>query len=149
MLRRRELLGLGVAAVSVTAARKLAAATHEDGPLDALGVHAGAQFGGCSVRAVDRLADGAVRVSMVGAGGPFYVEVLAHDPRFPAVASAGSVAVYVLNDGAGRTRTVEEHGLAAMELASHLARAAAAGGRLPALPSMGDRSSRGTGRART
>ena len=43
------------------------------------------------------------------------------------------------NRGRGVTATVEEHGLAAMALAAHLAHREAAGATLPSLPTLNER----------
>ena len=107
------------------------------------GVHAGAKFGTCTVIGVARMEDGAIGVSLSGTDGRrFELEILGHDARTPGVARAGSLSVYVNNRGRGDTRTEEEHGLAAMALAAHLARRETAGESLPALPTLAERSRR-------
>ena len=55
------------------------------------------------------------------------------------VARAGSLSVYMCNNGGGSTRTNEANGLAAMAIADHLAQCEAAGARPPALLTLADR----------
>jgi hypothetical protein len=110
------------------------------GALERAGVKAGAVFGACSVTAVTARDDGAVAVALADTSGrSFEVELLGHDPHTPGVAHAGSLAVYLNNQGRGVTATVEEHGLAAMALGAHLAHREAAGVTLPALPTLSQR----------
>jgi hypothetical protein len=153
MLGRRELFGaLGVATVGVGSSRRaLGAAVKTTGPevlLRRAGVGPGAVFGSCKVIDVGHDTQGAVSVGLQGSDGRrFVLEVLGHDPGTPGVASAGRLAVYVNNRGAGDTATDEEHGLAAMALARHLGRRGAAGAELPELPTLSERSRR-AGQAR-
>jgi hypothetical protein len=152
--RRKFLGGVGAAAAGV-AATKLESRSVASGassavdaaedasanPLALADVRAGAQFGTCTVTGVARTDDGALGVSLTGSDGRrFELEVLAHDARTPGVARAGSLAVYVNKRGRGDTRTDEEHGLAAMALAAHLAKREAAGVTLQALPTLAERS---------
>lgn len=154
MLGRRKFLGtVGATAVAVASARKLGragAATSgaagrppapELDPLASAGLRPKARFGNCEVLSLERTQDGAVGVRLADtAGRPFEIELLGHDPHTPGVARAGSLAVYMNNKGRGSTATVEEHGLAAMALARHLARREAAGAKLPLLPTLSERS---------
>ena len=112
-------------------------------PLDVAGVAAGAKFGACSLQSVVTAEDGAVAVHMRDSrGGLFELEILAHDDRTPGVARAGSLGVYMRNEGKGDTATHEEHGLAAMAFARHLQRRQSAGARMPEPPTMSARSGR-------
>jgi hypothetical protein len=144
MLGRRELLGtVGVAAVAVGAFRtlgKVGVGAHPEHLLAGAGVGPRARFGTCQVVHVERTPDGAVAVQLAdGAGQRFELELLGHDPRAPGVARAGSLGVYMNNRGEGTTPTIEEHGLAAMHLAHHLARREASGAMLPVLPALLER----------
>jgi hypothetical protein len=110
------------------------------GALDALGVTAGTKLHTCTVVQAATTDDGAIAVTMTASGGDrFDVELLGHDAQTPGVAQAGSLAVYMHNRGRGVTATVEEHGLAAMALAAHLASREAAGATLPSLPTLNER----------
>lgn len=154
MLGRRKFLGgVGAAAAGVAvtqletapaargASSAVDAAETLANPLAGAGVHAGAKFGTCTVIGVACMEDGAIGVSLSGTDGRrFELEILGHDARTPGVARAGSLSVYVNNRGRGDTRTEEEHGLAAMALAAHLARRETAGETLPALPTLAERS---------
>ncbi len=156
MLGRRKFLGnVGATAAVLTAASTLGGAGGVDAETTprgagAPGEHnalAGAdlrpkgRFGTCEVVSVETTEDGAVRVGLAdSAGEPFEVELLGYDPHAPGVARAGSLAVYMNNRGRGTAATVEEHGLAAMAIAQHLARAEAAGTKLPLLPRLLERS---------
>jgi hypothetical protein len=73
------------------------------------------------------------------AGRSFGVDLLRHDPTTPGIARAGSLAAYLSNDGGGMLATEEEHGLAAMAIAAHLAAREAAGARLPCLSTLRER----------
>jgi len=165
MLGRRKFLGtVGVTAVAVAAARTLGGsggrgtggkaargqrkgrapqARLVDVQLENAGVRAKARFGTCEVLGVESTPDRGVGVRLAdSAGQPFEVLLLGHDRRTPGVARAGSLSVYMKNKGDGATATVEEHGLAAMALARHLARREAAGTKLPALPTLTQRLAR-------
>jgi hypothetical protein len=144
MLGRRKFLGtVGATAAVLAAARKVQEGPTGAGnanPLDAVGVRPKARFGTCEVASLEKTTDGAVNVHLVDSTGkPFEIEILAHDPRTPGVARAGSLAVYMKNRGRGTTGTVEEHGLAAMALARHLARREASGVKLPVLSALLER----------
>jgi len=152
MLGRRKFLGtVGATAAVLAAARTLAGMGGGQGgartttePLAVAGVLPRARFGACEVVSLESMKDGAVSVRFAdSAGRPFEVELLGYDPRTPGVARAGSLGVYLNNKGRGSTATIEEHGLAAMALARHLARRQASGARLPALPTLAERSRRG------
>jgi hypothetical protein len=145
MLGRRRFLGMvGVTAAVLATVRTVAAGETRDArSLADVGVHAKARFGTCEVLGVEKTADGAVSVRLADSGGhPFEVELLGHDSRTPGVARAGSLGVYLNNKGRGSTATIEEHGLAAMALARHIARSEAAGGVLPVLPTLAERGKR-------
>jgi hypothetical protein len=156
MLGRREFLTTAGATAAATAAAgaKVGEGAHANtvigpamtmvppNPLEAAGVTASVRFGTCEVVGVEGRPDGAVAVRLVdGSGKPFELELLAFDPAAPGVARAGSAAVYMHNHGAGVASTHEEHGVAALALASHVARREAEGVALPALPRLRDRSS--------
>jgi len=147
MLGRRKFLGsVGATAAVLAAARSLGGqggggtATE---PLAGAGIHPKARFGACEVLSLENMKDGAVSVRFAdSAGRPFEVELLGYDSRTPGVARAGSLGVYLNNKGRGSTATIEEHGLAAMALARHLAGRQASGARLPDLPTLAERSKR-------
>ena len=127
----------GVGASGTGAAGAKATAS---GALDRLGVTSGARFATCTVQRACTTDDGAIAVTLTSSGGDeFQVELLGHDAATPGVARAGSLAVYMNNRGRGVTATVEEHGLAAMALASHIAHMEAAGIALPSLPTLNER----------
>ncbi|MCC6645281.1 MAG: hypothetical protein IT374_06910 [Polyangiaceae bacterium] len=64
---------------------------------------------------------GALRVSMSAPDGDSYVAIVcAHDGARPAVATSGSLDVFVENQGQGDTPTNERHGLSAMALVTVL-----------------------------
>jgi hypothetical protein len=116
------------------------AALRPDGLIQRAGVVPGVIFGSCRVLAVGSDEAGAVIVVLQGRDGRrFMLDLLGHDDHIPGVASAGSLAIYVNNNGAGDMATDEEHGLAAMALAKHLAKRQAAGVKLPVLPTLSDR----------
>jgi len=156
MLGRRKFLGtVGGAAATAAAfgvlgtmgASGIGQSSQED-LLRAAGVHPQARFGTCRVVQVERTSDGSLGLTLANrAGQRFELELLGHDASAPGVAGAGSLAVYVKNQGHGATATVEEHGLAAMALARHLARHEAGGARLPVLPTLSERRA-GAGSAR-
>jgi hypothetical protein len=148
MLGRRNFLGtVGATAAVLAAARTLGGPGGSGAgtePLAAAGVHPKARFGACEVLSLENTQDGAVSVRLAdSAGQPFEVELLGYDSRTPGVARAGSLGVYLNNKGRGSTATIEEHGLAAMALASHLARRQVLGAKLPVLPTLAERSRRG------
>jgi hypothetical protein len=166
MLGRRNFLGtVGATAVALGALRTFAdkggvasttpgvsgaaAKVPEVELLASAGLRPHARFGTCEVLSVERTSDGAVGVRLADkAGQPFDLELLGHDARTPGVARAGSLGIYMNNKGRGSTATVEEHGLAAMALARHLAGHEAAGVTLPVLPTLAGRASGSTGTAR-
>jgi hypothetical protein len=149
MLGRRKFLG-GVGATAVALSAVSASAQHvglDKAPTPTAGDEAGGgvdpkgHFGNCKVLGLESTEDGAVSVRLAdSAGQPFEIELLGYDPRTPGVARAGSLGVYMNNRGRGTAATIEEHGLAAMALARHLARSEAAGARLPVLPNLSERS---------
>jgi hypothetical protein len=144
MLRsRREVmttLALGAAAMLVMAPRRvLAAAETRGGP--SLGIDAGARFAGSIVTSVGPVTLGALPVRLTDSEGRgFTVDLLRYDPETPGVARAGSLSAFVSNDGDGVLATHEEHGLAAMAIASLLAARESAGARLPSLLTLRERS---------
>jgi len=85
-------------------------------------LRAGTAFGRWSIARVHEVDVGALRVDVLTReGGQFPLEILARDPsgsRPPA--AAGELAIHVPNGGDGWAPTEEEHGLAAMALASLL-----------------------------
>ncbi len=165
MLHRRKFLGgvavavaaaaVGVGAERLQRAAGAAAARKRSGldaraatqgassPLGALDAAPGTQFGRCAVQKVAVAEDGAIAVHMRDSKGePFELELLAHDDRTPGVARAGSLGVYMRNNGRGDKATIEEHGLAAMAFAAHVRRLHAAGASLPSAPTLTRRSGR-------
>ncbi len=144
MQNRRELLiAMGLTAAALGVGLVSARPDARESLLEAAGVRPGATFGTCSVLAVEPTANGAVALRMSGRDGRrFELELVAHDPATPGVAQAGSLSVHVNNGGRGRTATDEEHGLAAMALARHLAQREAQGARLPRLRTLSERASR-------
>jgi hypothetical protein len=78
-----------------------------------------------TVLGASAIAGGAIEVRMVGAdGAPFTLQVLARDASgltARPVAETDELAIYVANNGNGWSATNEEHGLAALTLASYLA----------------------------
>jgi hypothetical protein len=155
MLGRRKFLGnVGATAAVLTAAKTLAGgANAQTGPgarnaLAAAELRPNARFGTCEVVSVETTEDGAVRVRLAdSAGEPFEIELLGYDPHAPGVARAGSLSVYMNNRGRGTAATIEEHGLAAMAIAQNLARAEAAGAKLPVLPRLLERAAVTSARA--
>jgi len=152
--RRDALTAIGVtAAVTATAGiglkrgdprkqrlTKTSAATREPRWMSELD---GARFAGCLVHEVGPVKHGSVPVTFTDATGEFFVvDVLRHDPATPGVARAGSLAVF-MNVGAradaGDRPTIEEHGLAAMALATELSRREEAGAKVPALRTLSER----------
>ena len=152
MLGRRRFLGtVGATTVALAAARTLrgvegttpstTSPTRDVNPLVGTGVRPKARFGTCEVLSLETMRDSAVGVRLADSTGqPFEIELLGYDPRTPGGARAGSLGVYMNNRGQGSTGTIEEHGLAAMALARHLARREASGVRLPVLPTLAERS---------
>jgi hypothetical protein len=142
MVGRRRFLGtLGATAVAVAAVGTIGQELPIGVQLSSAGLGPRARFGRCEVLSLESTPDGAVCVRLMdSARRPFEVLLLGHDDRTPGVARAGSLAVFMKNNGDGTTATVEEHGLAAMALAHRLARAEAAGAKLPALPTLVERS---------
>jgi hypothetical protein len=121
----------------------LPASAPEPELLIAADVRRGATFGRCTVQSVAATEDGAVAVYMRDTGGRiFEIELLAHDEHTPGVAQAGSLGVYLRNQGTGDKATNEEHGLAAMAFAGHLRQRQAAGAQMPPLPTLARRSGR-------
>src|SRR5262245_473180 len=119
--RRRSFLA-GVAGVWTIfrAADALAEARRPRVPLTA-----GSRFGRWSVVEVNPHA-GALRVVVKGDdAAPFTLEVMARDHAADAViapATTEHLAVFVRNGGNGEQPTNEDHGLAAITLAAHLAK---------------------------
>lgn len=106
-------------------------------------LHPGARIDRWVVAQVHPVTLGAVPVALVGDdGAPFQVDVLRRDQRAAAVGESPSLAVYVVNGGAGARRTHEDHGLAAMALAAYLAEREASGARVPELLTLTERTER-------
>lgn len=94
----------------------------------------GLRLGRCTVVKVGAVSAGAVPVVLRTPGGDqFAVDILRHDRSTPGVSRGGALAVYLNNNGSGRTASVEEHGLGAMALARWLALREAGGRPVPAL----------------
>lgn len=79
----------------------------------------GSQIAGCQVETIGDLVQGAVGLVLSdGSGQTFAIEVCARNaeaPRSPA--ETAKFQLYVVNEGDGSVPTIEEHGLAAMNLA--------------------------------
>jgi hypothetical protein len=144
MLRsRRDVMLAMVAGVATTLT--LAQRTARAGTVRApeVGIGPGMRFGGSIVRSVGPALLGAIPVRLVdGAGRPFTIDLLRHDPATPGVARGGTLGVYLCNDGEGALATDEAHGLAAMAIARHLAEREAAGSPVPSLPTLRERAER-------
>jgi hypothetical protein len=94
----------------------------------------GLRLGRCVVVKVEAVTAGAVPVILRAPGGEqFAVDILRHDRTTPGVSHGGRLAVYLNNNGSGRTASVEDHGLGAMALARWLALREAGGHPVPAL----------------
>ncbi len=94
----------------------------------------GLRLGRCTVVQVGAVSAGAVPVVLrTPSGEQFAVDILRHDRSTPGVSRGGALAVYLNNNGSGRTASVEEHGLGAMALARWLALREAGGRPVPAL----------------
>ena len=118
-----------------------------DGRVDAYfgDLEAGTRIAQWTLVSVGRIEAGAIAVVMATAQGePFQVELLRRDPALPGVAETAQVGLYLRNFGAGRRRSVEEHGLGAMALAEALALREAAGAPVPPLVSLRERRVRPT-----
>ena len=103
----------------------------------------GTKFAACTLVAVQPMDNGAIPVVMAGTNGArFNIDVMRFDADIHGVARAGSMAVYLSNLGDGSTATDEEHGLAAMALASELARREVAGEKVPTMKTISDRGAR-------
>lgn len=114
---------------------------------DASGVfahlHPGTRIDRWVVAKVHAVTLGAVPVALAGEDGvAFQVDVLRRDQRSAAVGASPSLAVYVVNGGGGTQRTHEDHGLAAMALAAHLAEREQAGASVPKLLTHAQRTAR-------
>jgi hypothetical protein len=139
--RREMLKSIGVAAsvLAASAVGMRAAAAHS-GPSRSIGIHPGMKFGSCSVVSVGHVQLGAIPITLVDRENKrFRVDLLRYDPRSPGVARAGSLSVFLSNNGDGSKATKEEHGVAAMAVASHLARREAAGTSPPRLLTLAER----------
>jgi hypothetical protein len=121
VLRRGFLLGVPSALAVPLAARVVLARDRVTSDTFA-GLAAGSELGPWVVEQVRPLARGG-RVLLLRAGTEdrFEVEVLLRDPSGPTPpAESDHFAVFIRNSGNGSTDTVEDHGLAAMQLASYL-----------------------------
>ena len=149
---RRQVLAVMGVATSVFAARRAhrqEAAPARPAPTESRNdaatpavLRPGMRFFTSTVAAVGASEFGAIPITLVDTRGEsFRVDVLRHDPAAPGVARAGSLSVYMCNNGGGSARTHEDHGIAAMEIAAHLARCEAAGMRPPSLLTLAQRES--------
>jgi hypothetical protein len=138
--RRRFLGGVGVAAAIGTVGVRRELGGDLATALAPFGIRPGARFGTCVVTSTALTQEGALAIAMRGSDDRrFQLEILRHDPRTPGVAQAGRLDVFVNNGGRGDTATDEEHGLAAMALARHLALHPAVPGALSFLPTLAER----------
>jgi hypothetical protein len=125
---RREALRTAVLiAPLVLVARRGASATLSEPRRDSLGLGPtfvpGTRVGRCTLVAVRPLEVGGIPVVLCAPDGHiFEVDVLRHDPATPGVARAGSLGLYVRNNGTGSKSTHEEEGLGALALADLLAK---------------------------
>jgi hypothetical protein len=143
--RRALLKSAGLFACAVAASPLGAKAAHARtaAPRADLGIAAGMRFGASQVERVGDPEFGAVPIRLVDPDGRgFRVDVLRHDPEAPGVARGGSLSVYVVNSGGGARTTEEEHGLAAIAIAAHLAAREAAGAAVPRLLTLTERAAR-------
>jgi hypothetical protein len=144
--RRDVLLGLTATAAALTV-RPAKAGTAREGARRALstgkfplGIAPGDRFGKAIVTRVGAVLHGAIGVRLIDStGGSFTVDLLRRDPETPGVAQAGSLDAFVMNDGGGVLATNEEHGVAAMAIAQHLADREAAGAPAPSLLTLRER----------
>lgn len=129
LLRRGFLLGVP-SALTLPLAGRIALAREGRAEVERFaGLEAGSQVGRWVVDRVGPMARGGRVLSLRstrskddGAELPFEIEVLLRDPKGPRPPGQSEhFAVFVRNSGNGATATVEDHGLAAMTLASHLA----------------------------
>ena len=139
---RREIL-LGGAVLTSLATLNLVRVSEARAANDParLQLRAGVPVGPCTVSRVLPVENGALPVELVDAWGhAFVVEVHRWDEAAPpAIARAGSLAVYLRNGGTGTTRTNEAHGLGAMALAALLEAREKAGKPVPRLASITER----------
>jgi len=100
----------------------------------------GSRVGRATVVAIYPVTLGGIPVVLEVAGERFQVDVLRRDASGPnPVASTPSLALFLSNKGDGARDTAEEHGLAVMALAAHLAACDAAGAPVPELLSLNER----------
>lgn len=80
----------------------------------------GSKAAGCTLIRIGELAHGAIGLVLTDRSGrDFGVEICARDPDSPrSPAETDKFQLYVVNEGDGSLPTVEEHGLAAMAIAS-------------------------------
>lgn len=126
VLRRGFLLGVP-GALALPLATRIVLARERGESHGLAGLEKGSALGPWVVEHVGPLARGGRVLLLRGAsdsvagGGRFEVEVLLRDPSGPKPpGESKDFAVFVRNSGNGSTSTVEDHGLAAMTLASHL-----------------------------
>lgn len=125
VLRRGFLLGVP-SALALPLAARTALARERGASQSFADLKEGSRVGPWVVDHVGPMARGGrvllLRGESDGAEGRFELEVLLGDPNGPTPPGrSGHFAVFVRNSGNGSTATVEDHGLAAMTLASHLA----------------------------
>ena len=100
----------------------------------------GTALGPCTVVRVAGLEDGAIPIILASADGrKCEVDVMRFDPKVPGIARAGSMAIYLANNGDGEKPSDEAHGLGALALAAELARREASGAKVPALKTITER----------
>jgi hypothetical protein len=135
-LSRRDLLGAAgvVAAVSTV---KLAGA---EVSTDHLALVPGMKLGPCTLARLLPVERDALPFELKDPSGEaFVVEAHVHDPAVPGIARAGSLDVFLVNGGDGKTPTHEARGLGAMALATLLAARERAGAPLPELATIAER----------
>jgi len=143
-LTRRSVVGLLSVATMVSAASREEGASGtgpaRDPDRDPRALRAGVAFGRWVIAEAHPVELGAMRVEVLGRDGErFGLDVVARDPGSPRPpAEVGELAIYLCNGGDGWSPTVEEHGLAAMALASLLERRGATA-KLPGLLSQAER----------
>ena len=139
---RRELLGTAGLIAAVTVVRKGEAA--EKAPPQPT---PGMKLGPCTLsRALPVERDALPFELRDPSGDLFVVEAHLHDPATPGIARAGSLDVFLVNDGDGTTPTDEARGLGAMALASVLAAREKAGAAIPPVVTITERWARHPGK---
>jgi hypothetical protein len=100
----------------------------------------GLTVGSCTLVEVGAIERGGVPIVLRAQGGDtFRVDALRHDAATPGICRAGSLGLYLINQGTGSTQTNEEHGLGVMALGRLLEEREARGGAVPQLLTLQER----------